>query len=245
MPSLVIKRPDGKATVYKLAGRPPCVTVLGRSQDANIVLGDPSVSRIHAQVWTEGGQWYVDDTQSENGITIEGVPTQEKTRLQSGAQFGIGKFRLWFVGDGKDDQFVDGRFVGYLPPHVNQSAGGEDLTFRLTGEEKRRILEANDRMDEALVNRLDGAGHWNPGEKKLSFGKDGTIQIKGWFTSGIVAELVWDNHYSAHVLQKTKPGGWAKVQIGGESVSTRALRPGDVMKIGGSRFRYVLPKQSR
>ncbi|GEM_PF-1836787 len=245
MPSLAIKRPDGKMAVYQLAGRPPCVTVIGRSQDANVVLGDPSVSRMHAQVWTQDSTWFVKDIQSENGITVEGVPTTDQNPLRSGTQFGIGKFRLWFVGDGKDDQFVDGRYVGYLPPWTNMSSGGEDLTFRLSKAEKDRILEANVRMDEAVVNRLDGAGHWNPGEKKLTFGKAGAIQLKGWFTSGVLAELVWEDHYGAHVLTRARPG-WARVRINGEKLTgARSLRPDDVFQLGGSRFRYVLPKAGR
>jgi hypothetical protein len=245
VPSLVIKRPDGKMGVYQITGRGPCVTVIGRSQDANVVLSDPSVSRIHAQVWTEKEFWFVDDTKSENGLTVEGIPTSIKTRLNPGTQFGIGKFRLWFIGEDKDDQFVDGRFIGYLPPWINQSTHGEELTFRLTAPEKRRILQAMERMDEATINRIDGSGHWNPGEKKLTFGKLGSVQVKGWFTGDVVAEIMWDEHYQAHVLRKVKPTGWAKVTIGGDKVSTRALRPGDAIQIGRSRFRYVIPKSSR
>jgi hypothetical protein len=245
VPCLAIKRPDGKMAVYKLDGRPPSVTVIGRSQDANVVLGDPSVSRMHAQIWTQDNRWFVKDIQSENGITVEGVPTTDQQALRSGTQLGIGKFRLWFVGDGKDDQLVDGRYVGYLPPWTDMSSGGEDLTFRLTSAEKNRILEANARMDEAVINRLDGAGHWNPGEKKLSFGKAGSIQLKGWFTTGVLAELVWENHYGAHVLTRTK-ASWAKAKVNGEKLSgTRSLRPDDIFQLGGSRFRYLLPKSSR
>ncbi len=243
MPCLAIKRPDGKMAVYKLDGRPPCVTIIGRSQDANVVLGDASVSRMHAQVWTQDNRWFGKDIQSENGITVEGVPTTEQETLRSGTQFGIGKFRIWFVGDGKDDQFVDGRFVGYLPPWTNTATGGNDMTFRLSRAEKDRILEANARMDEAVLNRLDGAGHWNMGEKKLTFGKGGQIAIKGWFTSGVVAELVWEDHYNAHMLTKLKPKGWARVKVGDKKIQgARSLRPDDVIQIGGSRFRYMLPK---
>ncbi len=245
MPCLAIKRSDGKMAVYPLDGRPPCVTVIGRSQDANVVLGDPSVSRMHAQVWTQGDRWFVKDIQSENGITVEGFATTEQHVLAPGTQFSIGKFRLWFVGDGKDEQFVDGRYVNYLPPWTNQGAGGEDLTFRLTRADKDRLLAANSRMSEAIVTRVNGAAHWSPGEKKLTFGKGGTVLTKGWFTSGVLAELVWENHYAAHVLIRVKPG-WARVRINGEKFTgARSLRPGDSFLIGSSRFRYVLSPGSR
>ena len=140
---------------------------------------------------------------------------------------------------------MDGRYVGYLPPWTNQGAGGEDLTFRLTRADKDRLLAANTRMSEAMVNRVNGSANWTPGEKKLTFGKGGTVLTKGWFTSGVLAELIWEDHYAAHVLTRVRTG-WAKVEINGQKLTgARSLRPGDTFLIGRSRFRYVLPSGSR
>ena len=239
MPRLVIKHPDGKATVHELKGRAPCVTVLGRNDDVNVVLPDPSVSRIHVQVWTEKDEWWVADTKSENGITVRGQP-EEKAVLVSGDVVGIGKYRVYFIGDGTDDQFVEGRFIGYLPPHIN-SSGGDELTFRLTGDEKRRILEANQRMDDAVLHRIGAPGKWSPGGASVTFGREGRVPVKGWFTNGVCAEVAWEPQYSAHVLRR-QGSRWLHVSINNDTVSghARALRPGDTVRVGRSRFRYTL-----
>ncbi len=239
MPKLVIKQPNGRATVHELKGRAPCVTVLGRSDDVDVVLPDASVSRIHAQVWTENGEWWVADTQSENGIIVRGKAT-EKTVLVAGDPIVIGNFRVFFVGDETDEQFIEGRFIGYLPPHLNASSSGGELTFRLTGDEKRRILEANKRMDDASIHRVGQPGQWTPGGGDLTFGREARIPIKGWFTGGICAQLSWDPHYAAHVLHRKR--GWVHVSVNRHKVADhgQSLRPGDTFRIGRSRFRYTL-----
>ena len=45
---------------------------LGRSRDADIVLEDPNVSRVHAEVRPSGGSWIVRDLGSTNGVKVNG-----------------------------------------------------------------------------------------------------------------------------------------------------------------------------
>ena len=45
---------------------------LGRSRDADIVLDDPNVSRVHAEVRPSGGSWIVRDLGSTNGVKVNG-----------------------------------------------------------------------------------------------------------------------------------------------------------------------------
>jgi hypothetical protein len=45
---------------------------LGRSRDADIVLDDANVSRVHAEVRPSGGAWIVRDLGSTNGIKVNG-----------------------------------------------------------------------------------------------------------------------------------------------------------------------------
>jgi hypothetical protein len=49
-------------------------SVVGRSREADVVIGDPSVSRRHALLWREmGGHWIADFT-SANGSFVNGEP---------------------------------------------------------------------------------------------------------------------------------------------------------------------------
>ena len=45
---------------------------LGRSRDADIVLEDPNVSRVHAEVRPSNGSWIVRDLGSTNGVKVNG-----------------------------------------------------------------------------------------------------------------------------------------------------------------------------
>lgn len=65
---------------------------IGRSLDCNLVLDDPSVSRIHATIVKEGGLLYLEDRGSRNGCTLNGTKVAQKQRVQlkDGDVIGIG-----------------------------------------------------------------------------------------------------------------------------------------------------------
>jgi len=66
---------------------------LGRSADNGIVLNDFSVSRRHALFTFEGGQWWVADQQSTNGLKINGTFVG-KAALKAGDVLNVGAFTL-------------------------------------------------------------------------------------------------------------------------------------------------------
>jgi hypothetical protein len=62
---------------------------IGRHPDCEICLKDNVVSRQHAELFFEGGRWWIQDLQSSNGIYIEGqrtekVPLTGTTRIRLG-----------------------------------------------------------------------------------------------------------------------------------------------------------------
>lgn len=46
--------------------------LVGRSEGCALVMDDPSVSRIHARIWSEGGTCLVEDLGSTNGTFVNG-----------------------------------------------------------------------------------------------------------------------------------------------------------------------------
>lgn len=81
---------DGRT--YALSGP---VTVIGRGEDADIVLDDPGVSRRHAEVRLHGQDVRVADLGSTNGTFLDGERTQSG-RLSDGSVITIGRSRLTF-----------------------------------------------------------------------------------------------------------------------------------------------------
>jgi ABC transport system ATP-binding/permease protein len=74
-----------------------CLT-LGRDPANNVVLGDPNVSRFHAEVVAVGGGYELRDLGSRNGTRLDGQPIGERSAIQVGSEIGIGPFRLIFDG---------------------------------------------------------------------------------------------------------------------------------------------------
>jgi pSer/pThr/pTyr-binding forkhead associated (FHA) protein len=69
------------------------VTHLGRSQSADIVLDDPSVSRRHAIVAVRAGRTMVLDDRSLNGVVVNGARVAEAV-LRDGDTIVLGRITL-------------------------------------------------------------------------------------------------------------------------------------------------------
>jgi adenylate cyclase len=88
----VLFESDGRAQVYTLARDQASI---GRSSDNDIVLNDFSVSRRHALLKREGGEWVLHDNHSTNGIRVNDrhVPNAP---VADGDRAVIGTFTLRF-----------------------------------------------------------------------------------------------------------------------------------------------------
>ena len=64
-------------------------SVLGRSDGCEIVLSDPNVSRRHAELRMQGGEWHVVDLGSTNGVKVNGRVVSS-ARLRDGDRITLG-----------------------------------------------------------------------------------------------------------------------------------------------------------
>jgi len=80
--------PDG---VYSIQG----TTRIGRSEESEIVLVDPSVSRAHAILQVEAGRTLVRDLNSTNGTFVNGRRIEAQT-LRDGDELRFGNTRMRF-----------------------------------------------------------------------------------------------------------------------------------------------------
>ncbi|MBI2755557.1 MAG: DUF3662 domain-containing protein [Chloroflexi bacterium] len=71
---------------------------VGRSPDNDVVLGDSTVSRYHAQVWPRSGGWSVQDLGSTNGTAVADQPIGSDARvLADGDSVRFGGIHLRYV----------------------------------------------------------------------------------------------------------------------------------------------------
>ena len=71
------------------------VVIIGRLGDSDVVLPDPEISRRHAEVRRENGEFVLQDLGSTNGTLVNDEAVQERTLLE-GDRIGIGGSVLEF-----------------------------------------------------------------------------------------------------------------------------------------------------
>ena len=94
-PALVVRSGGGRAGEYFTPQSER--TTIGRSPDCNIFLDDVTVSRKHAVLIEENGQVSIEDLGSLNGTFVNRRRIEGPTRLQSGDELQIGKYRMSFI----------------------------------------------------------------------------------------------------------------------------------------------------
>jgi hypothetical protein len=66
------------------------VTFIGRSEECEVTIEDPLVSRRHARITYEGDQVMLEDLQSRNGVKVNGKPIKGSHKLVDGDRVRIG-----------------------------------------------------------------------------------------------------------------------------------------------------------
>ncbi|MDX6510566.1 MAG: hypothetical protein QOE36_70 [Gaiellaceae bacterium] len=93
-PALVVRSGGGRSgETFHPEGEK---TTIGRSPDCEIFLDDVTVSRRHAVVTRDGGDFRVEDLGSLNG-TFLNRKRIENARLSDGDELQVGKYRLTFL----------------------------------------------------------------------------------------------------------------------------------------------------
>jgi pSer/pThr/pTyr-binding forkhead associated (FHA) protein len=71
-------------------------TTIGRRPDCVVVIDDPSVSALHAEIEARNHAWYVTDLDSTNGTFVNGRPVTGTAYIETDdvVQFGRMKFQI-------------------------------------------------------------------------------------------------------------------------------------------------------
>jgi pSer/pThr/pTyr-binding forkhead associated (FHA) protein len=236
MPHFVVRVPGYAEQVFSFQHQE---TVIGRGNDADLILPNVSVSRHHARVVAVDGGWRVEDLKSRNGILVNGESCESHV-LKTGDEVQVGKFLLVYLSDDRQDQVYKGRFISYMAQYTAHNQIDADSTFQIEKGELDRLKAQTRVMRQAkLVAVMDSRKVWTPQDRELQFGSKSEVAVEGRFTGGQVAAVRWDNGF--HIIEKK--GRFTRVLLNGESVSTTArLKHGDTLTVGNTRFRYEAPK---
>jgi pSer/pThr/pTyr-binding forkhead associated (FHA) protein len=88
---------DGSTIATRRFGRR---VLVGRAPSADIRIGDPRVSRLHARIEMRDDGVYVEDLGSRNGTSVDGEVIAGSRRLAAGEEIGVGAASIIFRGVG-------------------------------------------------------------------------------------------------------------------------------------------------
>ncbi|HEX6491810.1 MAG TPA: FHA domain-containing protein [Gaiellaceae bacterium] len=94
-PALVVRSGGGRAGEHFIPQGER--TTIGRSPDCDIFLDDVTVSRKHAVLIEQDGEFLIEDLGSLNGTFVNRKRIEAAVRLESGDEVQIGKYRLSFI----------------------------------------------------------------------------------------------------------------------------------------------------
>lgn len=108
MPTLTVMTGDQAGTRFELASRPLSV---GRDPSRDIQIVDPKVSRKHAVVVPEAGDYLVRPAKSLNGLFVNGVAVEVEMKLADGDRISLGETELIYneIADGRVTNAVNVR----------------------------------------------------------------------------------------------------------------------------------------
>lgn len=86
--ALVVLEGSRAGTVIPLAQSP---LLLGRAQEANLVLDDDYSSGRHARLFPQGSRWFLEDLGSTNGTFIDNAQLTRAQPVEPGQRIRIGK----------------------------------------------------------------------------------------------------------------------------------------------------------
>jgi len=92
VPKLKVTRGPNPGETYKLK----LTTTIGRERDNDIILLDPKISRHHAQITAQKGEWIITDLGSANKTYLNGSAVTKPAPLKSGDRLSFGEFELTF-----------------------------------------------------------------------------------------------------------------------------------------------------
>ena len=209
--------------------------LIGREDDADVVIDNPSVSRKHAQIKKEGSGWVVQDLGSSNGTFLHGEKITAPQPVKEGDEIGFGKFSVVF-GKAVGDAVEQAAARPAAKPVATDATGG---TMQIRSHEVKELLKDSERKRRAHLQWESGGRkgtHYLSDAPAVLFGTDELCDVK--VPSGPKHDLL---------IIKTKEGFEARnlggmfssMKVGGKTTKMAVLKDGDVVQMGGLVVNYV------
>ncbi len=149
VPAIEVTNPSGNRTRIAVS---PLPFQIGRHGGNHLVLRDNRISRTHARIVAENGDYFLEDLESRQGIYVNGQRVRrQKLNESDRIDFGLpDSYRLVFSADAGDIQ----RFLHHISP---QAAHGSNLSKLRSLVEVARALQSSLSHNDVLAAVVDAA----------------------------------------------------------------------------------------
>jgi len=233
MPKLTLLLGRRTMQVYEIDQ--PVIRV-GREEDMDILIDNPSVSRRQAVFRMEGGGWVVEDLGSSNGTFLRGTRIEGPQAVTEGDEIGFGKFSIVF-----------GKVVGDAPvapsgAASHPAAGGPPAagTMQIKGHEVQTLLKDAERKRRShLVWESGGqkGTHYLSEAPAALFGTDGLCDVK--VPVGPKHHILVVSVGEGCEVRNLQTGWGAKMTVRGRTIKRATLKNGDVVEAKGLKLTFV------
>lgn len=150
---------------------------IGRLPDRELTLKDGRISRNHAQILLEDGDYYVEDCESRHGVFVNGKKTQRE-RLFPGDQIELGVEDSFRVLVGQDDGTMETPLIERVASLPTSVEGTGRLSRLSAVIDVARALESSGSVDEVLAAAVDAALSVTGAERGFLMLKDARGELR-------------------------------------------------------------------
>jgi pSer/pThr/pTyr-binding forkhead associated (FHA) protein len=190
---------------------------LGRSEDCEVTIRDPHVSRLHAKVWTKNDQ-YVIKNLGRNPILVNGVRTKSQF-LKDGDTVTLGNTELLFQVEGNRHK-------------IDETTAYAQETIALTSPVEKALspqLVLSNSMGQSKIFHLD--------KDKISVGRSGEVDVNlddpSVSRNHCIIEKQGDAYFVKN-LSEINP-----ILLNEERVSEKRLYSGDQLQVGSHSLTFI------
>lgn len=197
------------------------VTSLGRAEDNDVVIDDATVSRHHAQIKYQDGQYFVEDENSASGTLVEGA-SATRTLLASGAALQVGATEIMFMQ------------AGSASPNGMASSSGVSLQ----GPGETVVM---DQPQSVMAWLAVTAGPQKGMTYQLKIG-DNTTGREG--CDLVIEDTAVSRRHAMIKVQGANfllidTGSLGGTRVGGKSLGGKIVNPGSVISLGQTRLTFM------
>jgi ABC-type multidrug transport system ATPase subunit len=132
--------------------------IIGRDSTADIIIDDNVVSRKHARITIENGDYYIEDLRSTNGTFVNGEQVRRKTKLSEKDEIRIG-LSIINLSQGESDtsSMVAIKAVGVSKKYSNGYIGLQPMSIEIPTKSFVALMGPSGCGKTTLLNILNGA----------------------------------------------------------------------------------------